>query len=52
MWLYFRFSLSLRDVEELMAARGIGVSYETFRCWTIKFPYRRTAARKFRSGKV
>ena len=37
MWLYFRFSLSLRDVEELMAARGIDVSYETIRCWTIKF---------------
>ena len=31
-WLYFRFSLSLRDVEELMAQRGIDVSYETIRC--------------------
>ena len=36
-WLYFRFSLCLRDVEELMAARGIDVTYETIRCWTIKF---------------
>ena len=36
-WLYFRFNLSLRDVEELLAARGIDVSYETIRCWTIKF---------------
>ena len=36
-WLYFRFSLSFRDVEELMAARGVDVSYETIRCWTIKF---------------
>ena len=27
-WLYFRFSLSFRDVEELMAARGVDVSYE------------------------
>ena len=36
-WLYFRFSLSLRDVEELMAQRGVAVSYETIRCWTIKF---------------
>ena len=36
-WLYFRFSLSLRDVEELLARRGIEVSYETIRCWTIKF---------------
>ena len=25
------------DVEELMAARGVDVSYETIRCWTIKF---------------
>lgn len=31
-WLYFRFSLSFRDVEELMAQRGIDVSYETIRC--------------------
>lgn len=29
--------LSLRDVEELMSARGVDVSYETIRCWTIKF---------------
>ncbi|MBN9478611.1 MAG: IS6 family transposase [Bordetella sp.] len=36
-WLYFRFSLSLRDVEEMLAARGIAVSYETVRCWTRKF---------------
>jgi putative transposase len=36
-WLYFRFTLSLRDVEELLAQRGIEVSYETVRCWTRKF---------------
>lgn len=36
-WLYFRFSLSFRDIEELLAARGVDVSYETVRCWTIKF---------------
>ncbi|WP_426042685.1 IS6 family transposase [Brevundimonas sp. TWP2-3-4b1] len=35
--LYFRFSLSFRDVEELLAQRGIDVSYQTIRCWTIKF---------------
>ena len=39
-WLYFRFTLSFRDVEELLAERGIEVSYETIRCWTIKFGYR------------
>ncbi len=36
-WLYLRFSLSLRDLEELLAQRGINVSYETVRCWTKKF---------------
>jgi len=36
-WLYFRFTLSLRDVEELLAQRGVEVSYETIRCWTQKF---------------
>jgi hypothetical protein len=36
-WLYFRFTLSFRDVEELLAQRGIEISYETIRCWTIKF---------------
>ncbi|MBB5773181.1 transposase-like protein [Brevundimonas vesicularis] len=34
--LYFRFSLSFREVEKLMAARGIDVSYKTIRYWTIK----------------
>ena len=36
-WLYFRFTMSFRDVEDLLAERGIDVSYETIRCWTIKF---------------
>ncbi len=36
-WLYFRFTLSFRDVEELLAQRGIEVSYETIRCWTLQF---------------
>ena len=36
-WLYFRFTLSFRDVEGLLAQRGIEVSYETIRCWTLKF---------------
>lgn len=36
-WLYFRFTLSLRDVEELLAARGIVVTYETVRQWALKF---------------
>jgi len=36
-WSYFRFPLSLRDVEDLLAARGIIVSYETIRKWVRKF---------------
>ncbi len=36
-WLYFRFSLSFRDVEDLLAERGVVVSYETIRQWTRKF---------------
>ncbi len=32
-WLYFRFTLSFRDVEDLLAERGIAVSYETVRRW-------------------
>jgi putative transposase len=34
-WLYFRFSLSFRDVEELLAQRGIVVTYETVRQWCL-----------------
>ena len=36
-WLYFRFTTSLRDVEEMLAERGIDVRYETIRCWANKF---------------
>ncbi len=36
-WLYFRFPLSLRMVDELLATRGIGVSHETMRQWALKF---------------
>jgi putative transposase len=36
-WLYFRFPLSFRDVEDLLAQRGNDVSYETVRRWSIKF---------------
>ena len=36
-WLYFRFPLSLRMVEEMLAFRGIEVSHETIRQWGLKF---------------
>ena len=40
MWLYFRFALSFRDIEELMASRGIFVTYETILQWILKFGQR------------
>ena len=36
-WLYVRFTLSYRDVEDLLAERGLDVSYETVRRWVLKF---------------
>ncbi len=36
-WAYHRFALSLRDVEDLLAERGVIVSYETIRSWVAKF---------------
>ena len=45
-WLYLRFTLSYRDVEELLAERGLHISYETVRCWVFKF--RPVIARRLR----
>ncbi len=47
-WLYHRFTLSLRDVEDLLAERGITVSYEAIRSWCLKFgpEYARTLRKK------
>ncbi len=39
-WAHYRFALSLRDVEDLLAARGITVSYETIRDWVARFGVR------------
>jgi putative transposase len=36
-WVYLRFTLSYRDVEELLAERGLDLSYETIRRWVLKF---------------
>ena len=36
-WLYMRFTLSYRDVEDLLAERGLDISYETVRRWVLKF---------------
>jgi putative transposase len=37
MWLYLRFTLTYRDVEDLLAERGLDISYETVRRWVLKF---------------
>lgn len=47
-WLYVRFNLSFREVEEMLLQRGIDVSYETARRWVIKFGP--TVARNLRQG--
>ena len=36
-WLYFRFALSFRDVDEMLAMRGVSVTYATVREWRLKF---------------
>jgi putative transposase len=48
-WLYLRFTLSYLDVEDLLAERGLEVSYETVRRWVLKFGPR--IARKLRQGR-
>jgi putative transposase len=47
-WLYYRFNLSHRDIEDLLAERGITVSHESIRLWCIKFgaKYARRLKRK------
>jgi putative transposase len=51
-WLYFRFPLSFREVEELMLQRGVIVSYETVRRWCVKFgqAYANSLRRRPRPG--
>ncbi|PHQ66844.1 MAG: IS6 family transposase [Robiginitomaculum sp.] len=49
--LYFRFNLSLRDVEDMMAERGVDVSYETIRRWVDKFGLTYAKRIKRRAGK-
>ena len=48
-WLYLRFTLSYRDVKELLAQRGIDLSYESVRTWVLKFGPR--IARRLRQGR-
>jgi putative transposase len=50
-WLYHRFALSLRDVEELLYERGIMVTYETIRSWVAKFGPRYAAELRKREAR-
>ena len=51
-WLYHRFCLSFRDVEDLLAERGIMVSYETIRQWSRKFGPEFARTLKRRQGRL
>ena len=51
-WLYHRFCLSFRDVEDLLAERGITVSYESIRQWCGKFGPSYARALKKRRGRL
>ena len=51
-WLYHRFALSFRDVEELLAKRGIIVTYETIRQWCRKFGPEYARKLKRRQGRL
>ena len=51
-WLYYRFCLSFRDVEDLLAERGVIVSYETIRQWSRKFGAEYARKLKRRQGRL
>jgi putative transposase len=51
-WLYYRFCLSFRDVEDLLAERGVIVSYETIRAWSRKFGAEYARKLKRREGRL
>jgi len=51
-WLYHRFTLSFRDVEDLLAERGILVSYEAIRYWCLKFGPRYARSLRRKQGRL
>ena len=51
-WLYFRFHLSFRDVQDLLAERGITVSHESIRQWCAKFGVVYAAGLRRRRGRA
>ena len=51
-WIYYRFSLSFREVEEMLVERGVDVTYETIRQWSIKFGTQYAHRLKRRQGRL
>ena len=51
-WLYYRFSLSFRDIEEMLAARGVAVTYESIRNWCLKFGQSMAKGIRRRQGRL
>jgi putative transposase len=51
-WLYHRFALSFRDVEELLAERGVVVTYETIRQWCQKFGPHYARKLRYKQGRL
>ena len=51
-WLYHRFYMSFREVEDLLAQRGITVSYEAIRLWCLKFGPEYACGLKRRQGRL
>jgi len=51
-WLYYRFSLSFREVENLLVERGMNVTYETIRQWSVKFGSQYARRLKRRQGRL
>ncbi len=51
-WLYHRFCLSFRDVEDLLAERGVMVTYEAIRLWCLKFGPKYARTLKRRQGRL
>ena len=51
-WLYYRFCLSFRDVEDLLAERGVIVSYETIRQWSRRLGAEYARKLKRREGRL
>jgi len=50
-WLYHRFTLSFRDIEEILALRDIDVSYECIRYWCLKFGNHYATTIRARAGR-